>query len=383
MIITSLELAEVFATLDTNHDSVLDAAEFTAGYAQINEDASASEIEAKWQAVSKGKPSATIEQLAAYWGIQLGTDDIETDGMQEDKIVEVMALRGLIISAREQRQREEEALSVKEAEEMLSRASLGRIGRQGSNRNVIGGVSVRQLARRDSKVVQMKKSSNVLQSEQSAEVSFLQSADVGEHEAVLKYIQAKGNINVCDDRQETVLHKVCRMPPPEPSRWRELLQALKDGGIEINYMDKRGKTAIFTAAEYGRHDIVNWLITNGADINSLSNEWQTVLHQALVSNKPNVVRLLLSDQHMHKMDNINALDSAGRTALHIASFKADAEIVQLLLDHQADPNIEDTYQNTATHLAERTGRRDSASLLHNAALQAAAAEHNASLSKQK
>ncbi|KAJ1617452.1 ankyrin repeat-containing domain protein [Pavlovales sp. CCMP2436] len=364
MIITSLELAEVFATLDTNHDSVLDAAEFTAGYAQINEDASASEIEAKWQAVSKGKPSATIEQLAAYWGIQLGTDDIETDGMQEDKIVEVMALRGLIISAREQRQREEEALSVKEAEEMLSRASLGRIGRQGSNRNVIGGVSVRQLARRDSKVVQ-----------------------------VCKYLEVRpspdrsppdpGNINVCDDRQPPPLHKVCRMPPPEPSRCPPLLQALKDGGIEINYMDKRGKTAIFTAAEYGRHDIVNWLITNGADINSLSNEWQTVLHQALVSNKPNVVRLLLSDQHMHKMDNINALDSAGRTALHIASFKADAEIVQLLLDHQADPNIEDTYQNTATHLAERTGRRDSASLLHNAALQAAAAEHNASLSKQK
>mmetsp|Transcript_40333 Transcript_40333/g.93454 ORF Transcript_40333/g.93454 Transcript_40333/m.93454 type:complete len:137 (+) Transcript_40333:72-482(+) len=131
MIITSLELAEVFATLDTNHDSVLDAAEFTAGYAQINEDASASEIEAKWQAVSKGKPSATIEQLAAYWGIQLGTDDIETDGMQEDKIVEVMALRGLIISAREQRQREEEALSVKEAEEMLSRVIATEQGYRG------------------------------------------------------------------------------------------------------------------------------------------------------------------------------------------------------------------------------------------------------------
>jgi hypothetical protein len=88
-----------------------------------------------------------------------------------------------------------------------------------------------------------------------------------------------GNVNVCDDRQETVLHKICRIPPQEPGAWRDLLVALKQADIEIDYMDKRGKTALFTAAEYGRKDIVNWLITNGADINWLSNEWQTILHQ--------------------------------------------------------------------------------------------------------
>jgi ankyrin repeat protein len=37
-----------------------------------------------------------------------------------------------------------------------------------------------------------------------------------------------------------------------------------------------GKTALFTAAEYGRREIVNWLITNSADINHLTNDFQTV-----------------------------------------------------------------------------------------------------------
>lgn len=181
-------------------------------------------------------------------------------------------------------------------------------------------------------------------------------------------------MNVCDDRQETVLHKVCRIPPHEPSKWRELLLALKNSGIELDYMDKRGKTALFTAAEYGRKDIVNWLIANGADINWLSHEWQTVLHQALVSNKADVVRLLLSEQHLHKLaDNLNAVDSQGRTALHIASFKADPEIVQLLLDAKADPTIEDGNKITAEKLAERTGRRNSASIIHQAAARQAVA----------
>jgi ankyrin repeat protein len=59
---------------------------------------------------------------------------------------------------------------------------------------------------------------------------------------------------------------------------------------------------------------------------------RTLPAQALVSNKPDVVRLLLSEQHRHKLDSINAIDSQGRTALHIASFKAEPEIVQLLLE---------------------------------------------------
>jgi hypothetical protein len=35
-----------------------------------------------------------------------------------------------------------------------------------------------------------------------------------------------------------VLHKVARIPPAEPSKWRELLAAVRDAGIEIDYMDK-------------------------------------------------------------------------------------------------------------------------------------------------
>ena len=384
MIITRAQLAEIFTKLDKDGNNVIDEAEFCDGYHRVNPEADKAAISAKWAAVSKSGP-VTIDVLAQYWGIKLGTDDVDTDEMSDEKIVEVMALRGLVISIEEERKkRDEEAEAVKAAEAMLARASLGRsAGGRASRRNSRelmpgGGVREREQTRRESKVVQLRASSNVLQSEQSAEVSFLQAADVGEHDAVLKYIAAKGNVNVCDDRQETVLHKVCRIPPQEPSRWRELFSALKAAGLEMDYMDKRGKTALFTAAEYGRKDVVNWLITNGADINWLSNEWQTVLHQALVSNKADVVKPLLSDQHKHKIEDVNALDAQGRTALHIASFKADPEIIQLLLDAKADPSIADGNKYTAERLAERTGRRNSASLLHQAAMGQAAAAHIAS-----
>mmetsp|Transcript_22082 Transcript_22082/g.56711 ORF Transcript_22082/g.56711 Transcript_22082/m.56711 type:complete len:398 (-) Transcript_22082:246-1439(-) len=386
MSITREVLANIFKKLDTNNNNKLDRDEFSAGYKRISPEADPLAVEAKWRAISGGAEQVELEALAKHWGIKFGSDDINTEGMTDEQMVEVLALRGLVTTmAEDARKAEEEARAVKEAEALLAKASLGgggggggrrgssgtlagggggRNSRRGSRELVPGGgIRAREASRRDSKVVQIRQRSNVLQSEESKEVSFLQAADVGEHDELFTYITAGNNVNVCDDRQETVLHKVCRIPPKEPSGWRELLAALVNAGIDIDYMDKRGKTALFTAAEYGRPEICNWLIANGSDINWLSNEWQTVLHQALTSNKPEVVRLLLSDQHVHKLDDINALDSQGRTPLHIASFKAEPDVVQLLLDLGANPHLADDNKITPIQLAERTGKRDTAALL--------------------
>lgn len=193
MIITRDQLGEIFRKLDTNQNQVIDEAEFEAGYRQVNAEATAEAINAKWLTISKDGP-VTLDVLAHYWGIKLGTDDVDTEGMNDEQIIEVMALRGVIISLEEERKRKlEEAEAVKSAEAMLAKASLGRrMSRRGSREGMPGGIAGRELTRRDSKVIQMRSLSNVLQSEQSAEVSFLQAADVGEHAAVLAYVQVRG-----------------------------------------------------------------------------------------------------------------------------------------------------------------------------------------------
>mmetsp|Transcript_15226 Transcript_15226/g.40874 ORF Transcript_15226/g.40874 Transcript_15226/m.40874 type:complete len:394 (-) Transcript_15226:220-1401(-) len=383
MAITRELLGAIFNKLDINQDNFLSKDEFRVGYDRLQPEAPPGKFDKKWESISKGADYVTLEALALYWGITLGTDDLNTAGMGDDQIMEIMALRGMVTSIEEDRKRkEEEATAVKQAEAMLRKASVGggsgpasrRNSRRGSRGEPVGGLVQRELTRRESKVVRLKTQSNVLQSEGQKEVAFLQAADVGEHDEVEALLKADVSVNVCDDRQETVLHKLCRIPPDDQTRWRELFTALLEKGLEIDYMDRRGKTAIFTAAEYGRPEILAWLVQKGADVNWLSNEYQTVLHQALVSNKPAVVRLLLSDRLRSKLEDINAIDAAGRTPLHIASFKADPEIVQLLLDAGADPLVEDNNKNSAARLAERTGRKNSAALLkHHQELAAQAA----------
>lgn len=113
-----------------------------------------------------------------------------------------------------------------------------------------------------------------------------------------------------------------------------LLAKLKDAARCINKRDKYGSTALLTASHLGHADIVDTLLTYGADPNITNQFEDTPL--ILASRKgysPIVENLLKHGAH------VNEQNKEGNSALILASLNGHQAVVDVLLNAQADPNI--------------------------------------------
>ena len=101
-------------------------------------------------------------------------------------------------------------------------------------------------------------------------------------------------------------------------------QRLSAAGFDVNLMDEIGKGALHYAVEGEHYKVVQWLLVNGANVNS------------------------------HEPDII------GETPLSLAAQRDYPELVELLLKHGADPDITGWMQQTARTRARRRKDEDGA-----------------------
>lgn len=128
----------------------------------------------------------------------------------------------------------------------------------------------------------------------------------------------------------------------------ELIKELLSKGVDVNYKNDLGQSAIYVAALSKKSDIntIKILLENGADINTKTIEKNTPLMAATTNNNVDIVDFLLKNGA-----DVNAINSDGRTALINTK---NSNIIQLLLDHGADPNIQD--ENGVTALMITAGK---------------------------
>jgi E3 ubiquitin-protein ligase mind-bomb len=105
-----------------------------------------------------------------------------------------------------------------------------------------------------------------------------------------------------------------------------------------------GKTCLQVAAHQGHQQLVEYLLSIGANVNIVDKEGDSVLHYAAFGNQPDIMRTLL--QHGAK---INVLNASHCTALHISAHKKPPHCVRVLLEFNADVNLQDSYGDTALH----------------------------------
>src|SRR5437868_12054777 len=75
------------------------------------------------------------------------------------------------------------------------------------------------------------------------------------------------------------------------------VETLVAAGIPVNARDSLGGTALHDAAWAGEKSVVEYLIRAGADVNARHAEGgSTPLHYAVITNRPDVVEVLL-DHH--------------------------------------------------------------------------------------
>lgn len=95
-----------------------------------------------------------------------------------------------------------------------------------------------------------------------------------------------------------------------------------------------GRTPLMNAADAGDTELVELLLTAGADISLQDANGQTALHLAAASGHVDIVRLLL-----RAGADVNAQDPSGWTPINQAATVGHAEVVQVLLQAGADTEI--------------------------------------------
>lgn len=143
----------------------------------------------------------------------------------------------------------------------------------------------------------------------------------------------------------------------EPSR--ELFEACRSGDLErvkklvrpenVNSRDTAGRksTPLHFAAGFGRRDVVDYLLQNGANVHACDDGGLISLHNACSFGHAEVVNLLLQ----HGAD-ANSRDNWNYTPLHEAAIKGKIDVCIVLLQHGAEPTIRNTDGRTALDLAE-------------------------------
>jgi ankyrin repeat protein len=108
--------------------------------------------------------------------------------------------------------------------------------------------------------------------------------------------------------------------------------------------------ALMTAAAEGNVTGINWLIKNGAEMETTTPENNTPLHIAVANNKKESVKALLDNGA-----NPNAISNLDETPLIIAVKNENIEIAEILLRDSADINLADRYDATPLHYASIYG----------------------------
>jgi len=144
------------------------------------------------------------------------------------------------------------------------------------------------------------------------------------------------------------------------------IQAVEDllaRGADVNAKNKRGLSALNSAAVFGHKDIVELLIEKGADVNaraegSFWDEGMTALHGSCVKGQKGAAELLIA-----KGADINAKSKNGYTPLHIAATEGYRDVADLLIAKGADVNAKNKEGQTPLSVAKEKGHSEIVELL--------------------
>jgi len=110
----------------------------------------------------------------------------------------------------------------------------------------------------------------------------------------------------------------------------------RNPGLVSANSDGRGGNTLFLAVSLGKEDMVEYLLSKGANVNGRNVEGLRPLHVAALKNRTRIAGILLS-----KGAAVNAQDNDGETPLHYAVGNDSRDMADLLLAHGASATTPD------------------------------------------
>ena len=137
----------------------------------------------------------------------------------------------------------------------------------------------------------------------------------------------------------------------DKEKYIDVINYLIENGANVNSKDIMGRTPLMRAAQYGFPEALSLLLKNGAEINHKAQDESTALHYAVSSKNLEAIKILIANKA-----DINAKDELGFTPLYYAIQEGNKEIAEELLKNKASLSINgdngDTLAKKAEELAE-------------------------------
>lgn len=180
------------------------------------------------------------------------------------------------------------------------------------------------------------------------EKSFLAAAAASDLIAVNGFLVARIDPNVKDDNGDTALTAAAGRGD------LKIVQALTQGGADVNAKGRYGWTACLLALDGDRNQVTDFMLTQpNLDLKAETPNRMSALMLSVWHQRDDVVRKLLQ-----RGADVNHQDEDGDTAVHGGAFYANAKILQMLLDGKANPNIKNKLGGTALMWAASYGHEE-------------------------
>jgi ankyrin repeat protein len=154
-----------------------------------------------------------------------------------------------------------------------------------------------------------------------------------------------------DKESETPLHKAAAQGH------MDVVNYLISKGADIDARNNANQNPLLHAAYYGKTEVVKFLLDKGADFKTPDIYGRTILHYPVREGYEDVVEILLS-----KGMDITVEDGMGVSPLRFAIERGHAGIMELFIASKA-LNLGGDSGRTALHLAAKQGQKDIADLL--------------------
>lgn len=142
-------------------------------------------------------------------------------------------------------------------------------------------------------------------------------------------------VNAPGAQDRTALHRACG------SNQLEVVQLLLTLGAEKDKVDKAGRTPLHWASIGGHCDVVEHLLSIQVKVNEQTGSGQTVLHSAVDGDKLDVVKALIECHETNRIElNFELKDKEGKTALELAKTKKEKEMAKMIHHKKVDVSKE-------------------------------------------
>ena len=165
------------------------------------------------------------------------------------------------------------------------------------------------------------------------------------------------DVNIKTNYDSIPLYVACQ------NGYMHIVKLLLDNMVNINAISYRGYNAISIACKKSllNYDIVKILCKNGADLNHIMPDDQTIIDRAVLDNRIQIVKLLCK----YKADiNLQLPAHDNMSPLMIACINGRTECAKILLDNGANTELLNTFGDTCLFAAIEYDYSDLIELLH-------------------